>query len=105
MAKFDGETLQDNCDFPPRYQITGNQGHDNDSLRDQVKICLQDYFLKLKQMKLEENDLFDLVLSEVEETLLRTTLTYVKWNQSRASLLLGMNRVTLRKKMKRYGML
>jgi len=49
--------------------------------------------------------LYDLVLAEVEAPLLEVTLTYVQGNQSKAAELLGLNRGTLRKKLKQYDLL
>ncbi len=49
--------------------------------------------------------LYDLVLSEVEAPLLRCVLAQVGQNQSAAARMLGINRGTLRAKMRRYGML
>jgi len=49
--------------------------------------------------------LYDLVLSEVEAPLLEATLAYVQGNQSKAAELLGLNRGTLRKKLKQYDLL
>jgi len=49
--------------------------------------------------------LYDLVLAEVEAPLLEVTLAYVQGNQSRAAELLGLNRGTLRKKLKQYDLL
>ena len=47
--------------------------------------------------------LYDLVLREVEEPLFRAVLDYAEGNQSRAADILGINRGTLRKKLKNYG--
>jgi Fis family transcriptional regulator len=44
-------------------------------------------------------------MGEVEAPLLRTVLAYAGDNQCRAAELLGINRGTLRKKMKRHGLL
>ncbi len=49
--------------------------------------------------------LYELVMGEVEAPLLRTVLAYAGDNQCRAAELLGINRGTLRKKMKRHGLL
>jgi Fis family transcriptional regulator len=46
-----------------------------------------------------------MVMAEVEAPLLAVVLEYTKDNQSRAAELLGLNRGTLRKKMKEYGLL
>ena len=48
--------------------------------------------------------LYDLVLREVEEPLFRTVLDYVAGNQSRAADILGINRGTLRKKLRELGL-
>ncbi|MCG2633613.1 MAG: Fis family transcriptional regulator [Gammaproteobacteria bacterium] len=48
--------------------------------------------------------LYDLVLTQVEEPLLRAVLGYTGGNQTRAAELLGINRNTLRKKLKTYGL-
>lgn len=50
-------------------------------------------------------DLYELVMGEVEAPLLRAVLAHVGDNQCRAAELLGINRGTLRKKMKRHGLL
>jgi Fis family transcriptional regulator, factor for inversion stimulation protein len=48
--------------------------------------------------------LYDLVLREVEEPLFRAVLDYADGNQSRAADILGINRGTLRKKLRNYGL-
>jgi Fis family transcriptional regulator len=47
--------------------------------------------------------LYDLVMREVEEPLFRAVLDYAEGNQSRAADILGINRGTLRKKLRTYG--
>ncbi|MEM8546921.1 MAG: DNA-binding transcriptional regulator Fis [Pseudomonadota bacterium] len=64
--------------------------------------ALQDYFAKLNGTA--PGDLYDLVLSEVERPLLRTVLKYTAGNQSQAAAILGINRGTLRKKLRTYEM-
>ena len=51
------------------------------------------------------DDLYEMVLSEVEAPLLRRVLDYTGNNQSHAATLLGLNRGTLRKKLRKYGLL
>ena len=51
------------------------------------------------------SDLYDLVLAEVELPLLETVMAHVGNNQSRAAEMLGLNRGTLRKKLKQHGLL
>jgi Fis family transcriptional regulator len=50
------------------------------------------------------NDLYDVVLSEVEPALLDVVMNHVEGNQTQAAELLGINRGTLRKKLKQYGL-
>ena len=49
-------------------------------------------------------DLYELVLAEVEQPLLDTIMQYTRGNQTRAATMMGINRGTLRKKLKKYGM-
>jgi Fis family transcriptional regulator len=47
--------------------------------------------------------IYDMVISSVERPLLELVLRRVAGNQTQAAQLLGMNRNTLRKKIKEYG--
>jgi len=51
----------------------------------------------------QTTDVYDMVLAEVEEPLLLATLQFTRDNQSRAAIVLGLSRGTLRKLMKQYG--
>jgi len=62
--------------------------------------CLSSYFANLNGHK--PGDLYQLVLGEVEKPLFRAVLTYTNGNQSEAAEILGINRGTLRKKLKDY---
>jgi Fis family transcriptional regulator len=73
------------------------------SLRKDVERCLQQYFAHLGDESV--TDLYDLVLTEVEVPLLKAVLNHTGSNQSKASIMLGLNRGTLRKKLKQHGML
>jgi Fis family transcriptional regulator len=44
-------------------------------------------------------------MAEVEPPLLSATMNYTRQNQSRTAEILGLNRGTLRKKLKHYGLL
>ena len=48
--------------------------------------------------------LYELVLREVEEPLLRVVLRHAEGNQSRAAEILGINRATLRRKLREFGL-
>ena len=71
-------------------------------LRNCVEDAMQSYFKQLEGHA--TNDLYQMVLNEIEEPLFRSVLVYTKGNQSKASELLGINRGTLRKKLKMYGL-
>ena len=62
--------------------------------------CLHSYFENLNGHK--PGDLYQLVIGEVEKPLFRAVLTYTNGNQSEAADILGINRGTLRKKLKDY---
>jgi Fis family transcriptional regulator len=62
--------------------------------------CLHNYFTSLNGHK--PGDLYELVMGEVEKPLFRAVLGYTKGNQSEAAEILGINRGTLRKKLKVY---
>ena|SRR5690554_773288 len=49
-------------------------------------------------------DLYQLVINEIEYPLLKTVLEHADGNQSRAAELLGINRSTLRKKLRQHGL-
>jgi len=73
------------------------------TIRECVGSSLSEYFNKVDHENISE--LYDLVLSEVEAPLLETVMRQTRSNQSKASKMLGINRGTLRKKLKKYGML
>ena len=52
----------------------------------------------------EVNDLYHVVLSEVEPAILDVGMNYVEGNQTEAAEMLGISRGTLRKKLKLYGL-
>jgi Fis family transcriptional regulator len=71
-------------------------------LRSHAERALSDYFTSLNGHR--PAHLYDLVLREVEEPLFRVVLDYAEGNQSRAAGILGINRGTLRKKLKQFGL-
>ena len=75
----------------------------NRPLRDYTEEALQKYFGDLNGHR--PGDLYELVLGEVEEPLFKTVLDYTKGNQSVAAEILGINRATLRKKLRHYQLL
>ncbi len=71
-------------------------------LRNHAERALSDYFTSLNGHR--PAHLYDMVLREVEEPLFRVVLDYAEGNQSRAAGILGINRGTLRKKLKQFGL-
>ena len=92
----EGRPVNDNRGIIP--QIPESQ-----TLRDSVEKSMNNYFAHLDGQ--DVTDVYQMVLSEVEAPLLETVMAYVKGNQTRAAVLLGLNRGTLRKKLKQYGLL
>jgi Fis family transcriptional regulator len=70
-------------------------------LRDHAEDALQKYFESLNGHR--PAALYDLVMREVEEPLFRAVMDYAEGNQSRAAVILGINRGTLRKKLREFG--
>lgn len=76
--------------------------HGNEhTLSEHVRQCVEDYFAHLNGH--ESSGLYQLVLTEVEKPLLETTLKHSDFNQSKAAIILGLSRSTLRKKLEHYG--
>ena len=75
----------------------------NKPLRSFADEALQEYFTNLNGTK--PSGIYNMVLQEIEIPLLKNILKYTNGNQSRAAILLGINRGTLRKKLKNYDML
>lgn len=71
-------------------------------LRSHAERALRAYFANLNGHP--PANLYDLVLREVEEPLLRAALDYAGGNQSQTAVILGINRGTLRKKLRQFGL-
>ncbi|MDP9140621.1 MAG: Fis family transcriptional regulator [Pseudomonadota bacterium] len=65
-----------------------------------VQESLDDFFRTLNGHA--PKNIYDLFLDQVEPPLLKATLRYCHGNQSRAADMLGLNRATLRKKLKAH---
>lgn len=63
--------------------------------------ALNGYFRRLNGHK--PGDLYQLVIGEVEKPLFEAVLEYTNGNQSEAAEILGINRGTLRKKLRSYN--
>ena len=72
-------------------------------LRKHTEEALNSYFDSLNGDR--PGDLYELVLGEVEEPLFKVVMDYTQGNQSQAAGILGINRGTLRKKLKTYSLI
>jgi Fis family transcriptional regulator len=73
------------------------------NIRDCVAVALENYFSHLDGQ--EVFDVYEMVLNEIEAPLFEAVMKYTRKNQTKASVMLGLNRGTLRKKLKQYDML
>lgn len=67
-----------------------------------VERTLAEYFKQLEGQPAA--NLYEMLLTEVEVPLFKAALEHTNGNQSRAAEILGLNRGTLRKKLKNYGL-
>jgi Fis family transcriptional regulator len=67
-----------------------------------VRESLERYFDELNGQP--PSQLYDLVLSEIEQPLLEVVMAETRGNISKAAAFLGLNRATLRKKLQKYGL-
>ncbi len=94
MGKFPRKNVRSECVAGP--------GKKKACLSEHVRSALETYFANLDGDAPEE--LYQLVLAQVERPLLEVVLHNSGGNLTRASGMLGINRVTLRKRMKKYGL-
>ena len=95
-------------------EITTNQNLTNEeayhlitaqqqTLKQSAKEAFQNYFMKLGGEA--TNNIYQIILGEVEKPLLEAIMRYTRGNQSKSAVMLGLSRGTLRKKLKIYGYL
>ena len=61
---------------------------------------------RLVELHLESDptgNVYDAILAEIEDPMLEAVMEHTRYNQTKAAKILGINRGTLRKKLKRYG--
>ncbi|MFZ9479622.1 MAG: DNA-binding transcriptional regulator Fis [Steroidobacteraceae bacterium] len=71
-------------------------------LRNHAERAFEQYLTQLNGHK--TGGLYDLVMREVEEPLFRVVLKHAAGNQTRAADILGINRATLRRKLREFGL-
>ncbi len=90
-------------------QINNNKGQHLTSRKSRKPLCkhtedaLDNYFSSLNGDR--PGELYDLVIGEVERPLFKAVMDYTQGNQSRAAGILGINRGTLRKKLRTYSLM
>ena len=73
------------------------------TLNQSVEEAVNEYLKMMGDQRV--TDLYEMVLTEVEPSLLKCVKKYSRGNQSQMALILGINRATLRKKLKKYRLL
>ena len=86
-----------------------DEQQDNDQTEQQmsqlynaVKHSVRRYLYELEST--EPSEMYAMVLKQVEQPLLEAVLEHTRGNQSRAAEYLGLNRGTLRKKLRTYNL-
>lgn len=91
--------------FPPRlekdHEAYSNTHFDDLSLEDVTRQKLAHFFVKLRDV--EARGVHRMVIEQVERALIGECLKWAGGNQIKASRVLGINRNTLRKKMRKLG--
>ncbi len=75
----------------------------SEPLRHHVERVVREYFSALGDEV--PTDLYELILKEIELPLLKVVLEKTRGNQSKCAQILGLNRGTLRKKLKCYDLM
>lgn len=88
---------------PTSHESTDTDQESCSALAQSVKDNLHEYFNQLGDEK--PSDLYSMVMREVEGPMLSVVMKHVSDNQSQAADMLGINRGTLRKKLKEYHLL
>ena len=91
--------MTSNTDLDPSRFTT--QTNVRKCLSENVREAMESYFDDLEGH--EVSDLYELFLSQVEKPMLEVVLEKTGGNITRASAMLGLNRGTLRTRLKKYG--
>ena len=83
-------------------QTGDNQTQEISQLSHAVKHSIRRYLFELEGT--QPSDMYNLVLRQIEQPLFEAILEHTKGNQSRAAEMLGLNRGTLRKKLRSYNL-
>tara|TARA_B100000214_G_scaffold366482_1_gene335490 strand:+ start:772 stop:1074 length:303 start_codon:yes stop_codon:yes gene_type:complete len=100
MKKFEENSALQKFELTNQVEKLSTQ---ENSLRSEVEKALRRYFDHIEEEPV--TDLHRMVISEVEIPLFEAVMKHTGNNQSKASVMLGLNRGTLRTKLKGYGLL
>ncbi|MEN6670737.1 DNA-binding transcriptional regulator Fis [Psychrobacter sp. B38] len=91
--------------LPPSFaaSLDSPTSYTQEPLRVHVERVVRQYFAMLGDDV--PTDLYELVLKQVEEPLLSVVLEQTRGNQTKCAQILGLNRGTLRKKLKTYDLM
>jgi Fis family transcriptional regulator len=87
---------------PGMNQTSENQTQEISQLSHAVKHSIRRYLFELEGT--QPNNMYELVLRQIEQPLFEAILEHTKGIQSRAAEMLGLNRGTLRKKLRSYNL-
>ncbi|HTQ70490.1 MAG TPA: sigma 54-interacting transcriptional regulator, partial [Acidocella sp.] len=94
---------QELADYTPvEAPVATTPGEENDNMTSVVERHIARLLTSLRESG-EEGVLYERALAELERPLIRMTLAETRGNQIRAAALLGLNRNTLRKKIREHG--
>ena len=99
--KLQSKAKQSTNTHPTNDSVNGTLIHR--TLKESTETALQEYFKTLNGNA--PNGLYKLVINEVELPLIEAVMTFTNKNQSQAAEILGINRSTLRKKLKLFELI
>jgi len=100
------EKLQSKSKHSRNIKTTSNSSNGtliHRSLKESTEAALKEYFKTLNGNT--PNGLYKLVINEVEPPLIEAVMAFTNENQSQAANILGINRSTLRKKLKLFELI
>jgi len=83
--------------------LDSHENKTHEPLRVHVERVVRQYFATLGDEM--PTDLYELILKEIEQPLLSVVLEQTRGNQTKCAQILGLNRGTLRKKLKTYDLM
>ncbi len=99
--KLQSKAKQSKNTHPANDSVNGKLMHR--TLKESTETALQEYFKTLNGNA--PNGLYKLVINEVELPLIEAVMAFTNKNQSQAAEILGINRSTLRKKLKLFELI